>query len=157
MPNPARENRIASAVLLELRKIGTPPSAWLTTPTVAIGLPPDALPTGVKQQIYLSPFTTDMQSEDDQLTGAGPEAHQARLELAIWYVSGKADGLTDVWNLVADGRRALWAAEGALETATDGGGVWVDQAKLHLKMSRAGFIVVLQLIHATAQIAHTDP
>lgn len=155
--NPARENRILNGVILELEKIGTPPEDWLTTPSVALGIPGTALPDLVKQQLYLSPLTGDPESEKDDLSSAGPLGHQEVFSMGVWCISGNVNGITDALNLMADVRRALWAAEGTFALLTDGFGIWVDPFSLQLKMSRAGFIVILQRIHASLTLAHGDP
>lgn len=156
MPNPATENRLLDAIADVLEGIGTPAPDWLTTPTVMIGIPGDALPEGVKQLILVAPVSTEMKSEDDELDGFGANSHSATAHFAIWCISGTEAGLVDALNIKADVLRALWAAEGAL-TPLAGGPVWVDRGELNLELSRAGYAVWMQRVHASPHLAHTDP
>jgi hypothetical protein len=157
MPNPARENRLLDALLDQLNLIGQPPGDWSTAPAIAEGIPGDALPEGVKQQIYVAPVETRMVPEEDDLEATGPVGHQAKTLFGIWCVSGDPDGTRDVLDMKADVLRALFAAEGTLQSQTDGFGMWPANGRLMLEMSRAGFTVWLQPVRAEYTLAHDDP
>jgi hypothetical protein len=157
--NEARENRILQAIIVELNKIGQVPgpSSWLTTPTVYEGFPNTSLPEGENQVIYVAAIETRTAPEEDDLESSGPTGHQAKTAFAIWVVSGKENGSTDIFDMKADVLRCLYAAEGTLQSITDGWGVWPGSFIVRLDLWRAGYTVGQLTARAEFTINHTDP
>lgn len=148
-PIEAQENLIVDVILPVLQGIGTPPTNWLTAPTVVYGIPGDSIEPDT---LFLAPLTCVFNSEDDELDGSGFRGSATRVHFALW---AAAKDVRTAFNLLADGRRALWAASASLQAVAEYGADWIDSIEIDLERSRAGFVLALMKFHASPVVSRT--
>ena|SRR5580765_18031 len=160
MPNPPRELRIRDAIVTELQKIGVQggAGAWLTTPTIVLGVITQAPLKSSDPQIFIHWAETNPQT-----SGAGarePSAHFKRATFHLWCLgTNPATGLDEGLNLMADVLRALYAAEHTLVAPglAEAGGVTIGTQMLHPESLKSGTTVVGLELHADFRQDHSDP
>lgn len=112
MPAPTpKDSVIVTQVGVELAKIGTGPTEWLTNPPDATeGSPGDRLPD-VPHQLYFAATEAPLEDAPVNVT-----EHPRRLVVSIYIIAKKTTaGWAEVRKLKADVLRALYAAEDAFE------------------------------------------
>jgi hypothetical protein len=146
------ENRIEDAIVLELNKIGVPPTAWLTVPGgVTLGPPGDPVPAKTAAKLYLQWIRTEPLPP-----AAGTSQHWARAHWGIWCASSAVNGLRLIKDLKADVLRALFAAEPTLIALT-GYGLWPDGFLVRDDLSSIAVAIGVQLIYTDFLLDHTNP
>lgn len=128
---------IADAIVAAMQTIGVaaPTSDWFSTPQVEEGLPPDALPKGTKELIYVQYVTTVAVPTEN----AGTQEHAMQANFRLWFAKNgdtTAAGARQVVRMGSDAFRALSAAEKSIQSISKYGLVFGDfrmrEEQLHL-------------------------
>lgn len=153
MPTEATENRVQDLLLSILQGIGDVPSQWLTTPSVALGVPSDAVVRQANPQVFLEYARTEARDGESDTA-----SHAARLYYNIWCVSSDptANGWRDVVNLKADVLRALYAAEGTIQSSFPYG-AWPQSFQVRNDMQGAGVAVGVLEVVVDVVLSHSAP
>lgn len=149
MATEAKDNLILSSLLAVLQGINGP-STYLTMPSVAEGVPPDAVPSvDVTPRVYLHHVRTD--PAPDAAAG-GPTVHRWRARYDVWITSKSARTSNQVR---ADVLRAVYAAEGSLTTSY-GQPVWPEDYARRDDLTRAGVDFAVLSLFIEYQTDHTE-
>lgn len=148
MPAQALENRIVDLLVTTLQAIGTPASSWLTQPTVAEGVPADAVPRATKPLVYVRNVLTGPTPGQE----AGTSSHTLRVTVLVVVL---ATTVRTVNNVKADILRALFAAE---QTFTDAfkQPMWPADFEVLDDMKSAGYIIGHLQLFMDVYLDHAD-
>lgn len=149
-PLPAVENRVLATLMQVLSGIGSPSADWLTQPTVALGIPADAVQRSSAPAIYAEHVSTSAVPSESSI---GMRAHTWRIRANVWVL---APTFALVRSAKADVARAVMQAEDTF-TQAYGQPMWLEEFVMRDGLTQSGLAAGLVTLSIDCVVTHGNP